>query len=507
MQTKQLVYLSPIRRFLPLLLAAAILGLLAFAAVSSAATRSARAANPPIPNGIFYGDGDNTTYWEYATSENGSKLYVYYDDPVLYVAMVVDRTVNDNVFSPNATYRGSAGWNPPHTATGLTNSEFASFTLECTTAPQSWSWQQGYAAKVGDNWVSNHLIGAGSGTPPPTYTSGSSFAWNLNTYEDAVTPREWDMYVHGSGMGDWTSPYDPDPTSPVPGLEGYPVTGPITYSSFFEFEWPMVYEWSVDLDTAGCGDNPVYVIAGLSHHSPSKNGDENDEFPDCEGEDCFLKDWGDLPDTYSTLSASGGPSHRFVVGGPHLGPLTDPESDGQPNPSATGDDITNDNDDDGVARIVGQQWTPGASVDVDFDVICSVGGSALIGVWMDWDNDGAFQADEFYSFNALCNATHTETFTVPNDYVTGTTLAVRIRIFGSSSDAPGGSLDSGDFGGIALNGEVEDYLWEFTPTAITLEQISAVSAGGLHPAILLGILLLLGGAGFYLLRKGRQQLG
>jgi hypothetical protein len=76
------------------------------------------AADPaPTVNGLFYGDGDNTIYTLLNTSYFGSKLYAYYDAPTttLYVALVVDRSVNDNVFGAShsgysGNYMSSAGW-------------------------------------------------------------------------------------------------------------------------------------------------------------------------------------------------------------------------------------------------------------------------------------------------------------------------------------------------------------------------------------------------------------
>ena len=55
-------------------------------------------------------------------------------------------------------------------------------------------------------------------------------------------------------------------------------------------------------------------------------------------------DLGDAPDAmtapgYPTLLASGGAAHALVSGRPFMGPSVDSELDGQPNATATGDDI------------------------------------------------------------------------------------------------------------------------------------------------------------------------
>jgi hypothetical protein len=263
------------------------------------------------------------------------------------------------------------------------------------------------------------------------------------------------------------------------------------------------------MSAAGCADNPFFVNTGESHHSPAKNGDENDEFPPCVGDACFLSDWGDLLDSYSTLSASNGPRHRFVINGPNLGFLVDAEIDGQPTVGATGDDAANDDDDDGVIRDPDTGWHNGSNVKIDFEVSCP-GTDAVLAVWIDWDNDGAFQSDEFYSFAGVpCNAVYTGTITVPGSgtYVEGATVAVRVRLFADDTATPGGSLDAADFQGAALNGEVEDYLWAFTPTAVTLERFEASSAAGNHLVLVVEIVILLGVAAFILRRRSTRGAG
>ena len=72
-------------------------------------------------------------------------------------------------------------------------------------------------------------------------------------------------------------------------------------------------------------------------------------------------DFGDAPDSYSTLLGSGGPSH--VLGSSvFMGPSVDPEPDGQPSVLADGDDLdtfftSSGDDEDGVAVI--SPLTPG----------------------------------------------------------------------------------------------------------------------------------------------------
>ncbi len=464
------------------------------------------AAAPPVVNGLFYGDGDNNDYSLYGSSEYGSGLYIYFDSPNIYVALVVDRTVNDNVCSPqsNAAYTQNAGWSNHRNCKRNTDSEFASFTLECTTSPNSWSWQQGYTANVGGTWVSDNTSGAGLGVAPPGYTSGSSMAWNFNNYIANYPTNPWDLYQGGgptANIQDWKSPYAAGSPDVVVGLDGYPATGPISYSSTYEWEWAMVYEWSADLTI--CGSEPIFVLAGESHHSPIKNGDldENDDFPPDPDPDP-LTDYGDLPDTYSTLESSNGARHILTINSAYLGSSPDPEVDGQPSVDATGD-VASANDEDGVSRSGSTNWVPGNTVTINLDVQGSTP-TADVGIWIDWNGDGDFdEANEFYPFlNLPTGGVSTVNILIPGNYNTGDSVYIRARIFNDEADAPGGSLTSDDYAGVGTTGEVEDYQWFFGPTAITL--INATT-GSQETGLLLVLALTIAGLIVTMLLLRRRQ--
>ncbi|MFO7937733.1 MAG: hypothetical protein R6V06_09040, partial [Kiritimatiellia bacterium] len=179
----------------------------------------------PTVNGLFYGDGDENSYVLYNTSVGGSTLWYTVANNRLYVALVVNRNVNDNLFANKKKardYTRSAGWQPPHEASSLVNSEFAGFTL--TVGNTEFEWQQGYGEEVDGVWLSNHTIGAGPGTPPPGYESSSSFVWNINNYHSNPSPA-WNLFADGTSMQDWHSPFDPAQPDNAIGLEGYPESG------------------------------------------------------------------------------------------------------------------------------------------------------------------------------------------------------------------------------------------------------------------------------------------
>ena len=147
-----------------------------------------------------------------------------------------------------------------------------------------------------------------------------------------------------------------------------------------------------------------------------------------------------------------------------MGKLLDIESDGQPSANARGDDILNIDDEDGVqfnADIV-----PGIGVPISVIVQgVDPGAVAFLDAWIDYNKDGDFDdANEQILFStAVTNsgptfATAHQPNTVPvPDFEPGLTYA-RFRISSEGGLAPGG---------MAMDGEVEDYLifignrWEY----------------------------------------------
>jgi hypothetical protein len=460
----------------------------------------------PTVNGLFYGDGDDAYYVHWATSELGSKLYVYLDVPTttLYVALVVDRSVNDNVFGAShsgfsGNYMSSAGWGggggQQRSASALTNSEFASFEFACEeNSPRNWAWQQGYACLQAGTWVSDSSCPTSAVLMtgyPPTLQTASSFVLNINTW-NAQAVKPWNLHVFGTAQNVWKSPFsatDPNTTPPnnpntVIGLEGYPASGQITYNSTYLYEWPMVYEWSIDVGSGGanCDANGLFLVTGASHHSPMKDfWEENNPCPNAD-DDCFppgggedpFSDFGDLPTSYGTLSANNGAQHHIVATGPYLGDTVELEVDGQPTSDATGDG----SEEDGVTANVTSNWTVGSTQSIDVDVANAPSG-ALLGAWFDWNGDGDFaDAGEFFSWT-VSEGTNTLNVTVGSGFDwQSETLYARFRIFSSAATVPGGSLTQADFVGTATDGEVEDYVFAPGTLPVTLNAFTSEGTAG-----------------------------
>ncbi|BAO45571.1 GEVED domain-containing protein [Thiolapillus brandeum] len=170
--------------------------------------------------------------------------------------------------------------------------------------------------------------------------------------------------------------------------------------------------------------------------------------------DVLGEDWGDLPDSYGTALASGGPSHQVDPGNPlMLGACVDTETDGQPGANANDDDLNLGSttvgvcadDEDGVSLVNGSNELFACQSN---SISVTANRNALLDAWVDFDGDGAFQAGEqIFSSQALNAGVNTLQVTVPCDAVNGNTYA-RFRISSTGGLSTGGS---------APDGEVEDY--------------------------------------------------
>jgi hypothetical protein len=181
------------------------------------------------------------------------------------------------------------------------------------------------------------------------------------------------------------------------------------------------------------------------------DGDGIDDI--CEGQPPTGEfDFGDAPDSYGTLHASGGAYHD-VNPALCLGLSIDGEPDGQPNASATGDDSHGGDDEDGVLFIsslqAGSQATLRVSVSAPQNTYVNVTG------WIDFDGDGQWQdpQERVFSDNTWAPVTLVKTFLVPTDAQTGAATFARFRLCRADPGADFLPSPRG-YGG---EGEVEDY--------------------------------------------------
>ncbi len=160
-------------------------------------------------------------------------------------------------------------------------------------------------------------------------------------------------------------------------------------------------------------------------------------------------DFGDVPDNpaiatdYPTLLSNNGARHN-VVAGTHLGLLIDAETDGQPNAMATGDDVANVDDEDGITMppfvLQGQTVT----------ITATASTAGFLDAWMDFNTDGdwADAGEHMFINQPLSAGSNTLTFSVPVNANMGPSYS-RFRF--RTSNAPI------TFSGLVNDGEVEDY--------------------------------------------------
>ncbi|MDJ0756475.1 MAG: GEVED domain-containing protein [Ardenticatenaceae bacterium] len=207
------------------------------------------------------------------------------------------------------------------------------------------------------------------------------------------------------------------------------------------------------------------------------------------------RDWGDLPESgfsFATEAASGGAAHN--ISGPYLGSCVDGESSGFPSINADGEDVaasntsgttgscsTANDDEDGVSRT--GNWSDGTG-----DLLVEASGAACLNVWLDFTNgstagsDGDFDdtmsgIDEHVVENqVITTGTSPISFALPAGVADNGTFYLRARL--TAQDSGGGCSGAEAYGGtaasagLATSGEVEDYQFAFSPTAVTLNGVS-----------------------------------
>lgn len=221
----------------------------------------------------------------------------------------------------------------------------------------------------------------------------------------------------------------------------------------------------------------------------------------------YSRDYGDLPVAYNnTVDADNGARHR--IGAIYLGTGVDSEDDGQESATATGDQART-NDETGITHPPLSNWGDGtASLAIDLTKPSSVFVGCLVG-WIDWDGDNVFETSSTGGVSEMVANTflfgdQTINFTSPTTAQYGgtypSTLNARFRIFrpneplfsafGLSLDGAGCPTASTTASvlqlvfGEATDGEVEDYQWSFSPTAITLNNLNIASPQGVFPGVL-----------------------
>jgi len=158
-------------------------------------------------------------------------------------------------------------------------------------------------------------------------------------------------------------------------------------------------------------------------------------------------DFGDAPERpYPTTLAADGARHVIipVIPGIFLGNGVDPEPDGQPDATATGDDNDGNDDEDGV--VFTSLLIPGQLAIVNV----TANAQGFLDAWVDFNGDGSWAdaGDQIFAVRPLVIGPNLLTFPVPPTATPNITTFARFR-FSSQ-----GGLS---YKGLAFDGEVEDY--------------------------------------------------
>ena len=173
-----------------------------------------------------------------------------------------------------------------------------------------------------------------------------------------------------------------------------------------------------------------------------------------------LVDWGDAPDgPYPTRLLPGNGARHDINPNMMLGTAIDAEPDGQPNPTATGDDTAGvPDDEDGVFfnTIYVGNWAK-------VKVIATMPGK--INAWMDFNhlNGWADAGEQIFTNKPVVAGVNWLAYFVPASALPGPTFA-RFRY------NSGGGLT---FTGLATDGEVEDYQVQVLPAPIIVTKAQA----------------------------------
>ena len=226
---------------------------------------------------------------------------------------------------------------------------------------------------------------------------------------------------------------------------------------------------------------PITVVPGQTYHVKAAIADAGDRQWDSAvffhlifSTNTLLGfDFGDAPDSYRTLTSSGGPRHA-INNSIYLGTIQpDNEVTGQPTAAANGDDTTGSDDEDGVASFPAL-LTSASNYSVNIAVNNTTGSTATLVGWIDFNRNGTFEAAEGVSTSiptGTVNGSATLNWSSLSGLVAGTTYT-RFRISTSAT------LTTATPGGTAGNGEVEDYTLEIREPNLSTSTKSVTDLNG-----------------------------
>jgi hypothetical protein len=184
------------------------------------------------------------------------------------------------------------------------------------------------------------------------------------------------------------------------------------------------------------------------------------------------REYGDLPALYgdSILNAC------HIPQGMRLGYNVDAEMHNNASTLADGDNNDQSNDEDGVTRSDPQLWAPGTDGGTVLLTVqgCTPSQRCYVSGWIDWDRNGDFSGTNEQILNNKQfqgnSADVAESFTIP----AGTSFDnvryyARFRICPAANTCNQPDTTQNNI----VNGEIEDYAWDWAPTAVKLTSFDA----------------------------------
>ncbi|GGN06308.1 hypothetical protein GCM10010967_46910 [Dyadobacter beijingensis] len=322
------------------------------------------------------------------------------------------------------------------------------------------------------------------GTVAPDHTAGDVGGYFLNVNggfgQDEVFRRRFSGLLPGASysLSLWATNLTTAPGYVLPnlvlearnlqgGLISSQSTGDIPFTS--ETDWRQ-YSMTFVADASGTVD---FIIRN-NQQVPGINGNDFAIDDITIGIGC---DYGDAPDSYSTLTTGNGPSHR-VTSFLTMGSTIDAETDGAPGQQANGDNNTGLNDEDGVTAfpaIAGGSTTSIVNYTVNVATVNLTTSTANLCGWIDWNNNGTFDASEGICTTVAPGAS-SATLIWPSATLGGATGSTGVFARFRLTTDP---LATSSVNGAAADGEVEDYFIAFEkPLPVTLARFTATAETG-----------------------------
>ncbi|MFM8320252.1 MAG: SdrD B-like domain-containing protein, partial [Chloroflexota bacterium] len=169
-------------------------------------------------------------------------------------------------------------------------------------------------------------------------------------------------------------------------------------------------------------------------------------------------DFGSLPAVYRSSTLADDGARHVVTDTLYLGQTVLPDGDGMAGfPS----------DNDGIRRATEDLWTRGLEV----TLTVTATGSGRLYAWFDWNNNSSLlDPGEAVDLGLVTDGGQTKSFQVGDAYTTTQTIYARFRLY------PADYAQEFAPYGVVFGGEVEDYSWVNSPTAVTMASFKLEAA-------------------------------